>query len=394
MTVGNVFKILVTDETVTYRRILNNLVSEIEGVRVVGTAPNDKVTLLKIEINEPDLVLLDVFLPETDGLDVLRRIKAQYPDVEVIMLSAQDRETAQITMQALENGALDFLSKPHHGSEAGIQELKRSISRLIQMAKSRKYSVQIKRLSPETETPPPIPAPLPPKPSVVGPKPAFPKRVEPKRIGKEEILTPASAPPKTARIDVVAIGVSTGGPNALQEIIPNLEGSLPVPILAVQHMPPMFTASLAARLDQISRIRVVEGRDGEWVRPGIMYIAPGGRHMTVRKEGANRVTIGLNDDPPVNSCRPAVDNLFLSIADVYGGNVLSVILTGMGNDGAVGVSALFDKGGYSYVQDRESSVVWGMPGAAVDANRVDAIVPLDRIAAKITGMVKKCTTPF
>jgi two-component system chemotaxis response regulator CheB len=191
------------------------------------------------------------------------------------------------------------------------------------------------------------------------------------------------------RIDLVAIGVSTGGPNALQEVVPQLPQDFPLPILTVQHMPPMFTASLAARLDAISAIRVVEGSDGEPIDRGTLYIAPGGRHMVVRRNADNRRVLGLTDSPPVNSCRPAVDVLLRSLAMMYGGHVLTVILTGMGSDGLAGGTAVRRKGGYAIVQDEKTSVIWGMPGAVAEADQADEIVPLSRMAARITEIVEK-----
>ena len=184
------------------------------------------------------------------------------------------------------------------------------------------------------------------------------------------------------KIEVIGLGVSTGGPNALQKLIPMLGKNLRVPILAVQHMPPMFTASLAERLNKDSKIEVVEAKEDETVIPGKMYIAPGGFHMVVRK-GHSSNSVGIIDTPPVNSCRPSVDVLFRSMAMVYGGNMLTVVLTGMGNDGAAGVSAIRRKGGYSIVQDEMTSVVWGMPQAVYEANDADEVLPLEKISERI-----------
>jgi two-component system chemotaxis response regulator CheB len=190
-------------------------------------------------------------------------------------------------------------------------------------------------------------------------------------------------------VDVIAIGVSTGGPNALQEIVPRLAADFPAPLLVVQHMPRMFTASLAERLDMASAIRVREGAEGAALRPGVMHLAPGGRHMVARRNAAGAAVVGLTDSPPVNSCRPAVDVLLRSLSLVFEGRVLSVILTGMGNDGLAGVTALARRGGYAIVQDRATSVVWGMPGALVEAGRADEVLPLDQIADRLTQIVSR-----
>ncbi len=378
-------KILVVDDTVTDRQILSKIIAGIENAELAGIAPNGRIALSKIAMKQPDLVLLDVCMPEMDGLETLSRIKAAYPHIDVVMISGIDQETAQTTVKALESGALDFVPKPTGPSPIqNMETLRVALSRLVSMARTRKYSRQARGLMPGTLQAP-LPAPRSPAP-VAHPAPLAP--VAPLRPPVRS--APARRIARTpGRIDVVALGVSTGGPNALQELIPLLPGDLSVPILTVQHMPTMFTASLAARLDSVSAIRVVEAQDDDVIRDGTIYIAPGGRHMVVRRDRRSLNVIGLVDSPPVNSCRPSVDVLFRSVAMVYGGHVLTVILTGMGNDGMAGVAAIRRKGGYSLVQDEKTSVIWGMPGAIVEAELADEIVPLPKLAERITRVVQK-----
>ncbi len=360
-------KVLVVDDTIVYRQILSNLVSGINDVELAGTAPNGKIALSKIGLSPPDLVLLDVSMPVMDGIETLKAIRRDYPAIDVIMISGADVGNADMTMKALNLGALDFIPKPKSASpEESVSVLKSSLTPLMSLVKTRKYSRRTRDAA--TADAPPMPT-----------APVTPAAVPAAR--------PAPVPVKPSkrpvpRIDAVGIGVSTGGPNALQQVIPLIGAELGVPILAVQHMPPTFTASLAERLDRDSRISVVEGKEGEIPKNGVMYIAPGGYHMVVRKAGANPV-IGITTSPPVNSCRPSVDVLFRSMAMVYGGNILTVVLTGMGNDGAAGVGAIRRKGGYSVVQDEKTSVVWGMPQAVFVANEADEVLPLDRIAKRI-----------
>ncbi len=378
-------KILVVDDTVTDRQILSKIIAGMDNAELAGIAPNGRIALSKIAIKQPDLVLLDVFMPEMDGLETLARIKAAYPHIDVVMISGIDQETAQITVKALESGALDFVPKPRGPSpDQNMETLRVVLSRLISMARTRKYSRQVQGLAPATVSArgvTPLTAPvIQSRPPVVLPSPST-MAVRPAPV-RQVARTPG-------RIDVVALGVSTGGPNALQELIPLLTEDFEVPILAVQHMPTMFTASLAARLDSVSAIRVVEAQEGDLIRSGTLYIAPGGRHMVVRRDRRNRKVVGLVDSPPVNSCRPSVDVLFRSVAMVYGGHVLTVILTGMGNDGLAGVAAIRRKGGYSLVQDEKTSVIWGMPGAVVEAEQADEIVPLPKLAERISRLVQK-----
>ena len=195
--------------------------------------------------------------------------------------------------------------------------------------------------------------------------------------------------PVPERIDVVGIGVSTGGPNALAELIPRLPADFPVPILLVQHMPPMFTASLAEHLDQKSQVSVREARDGEPVLPGGVYIAPGGRHMVVRRLPDGALIVGLNDNPPENSCRPSVDVLFRSLAAQFEGNLLAVVMTGMGSDGCEGVRAMKRRGCRVLTQSEASCIVYGMPLAVDEADLSDEQVPLDRLADRITRLARK-----
>jgi len=371
-------RILVVDDTIVYRQILSNIVSDLKNVELAGTAPNGMVALSKIKLSLPDAVLLDVSMPVLDGIETLKRIKKEYPEIDVIMVSGMSADNADLTMKALDLGALDFIPKPREVSlEENAEFLKSQLAPLMSLVRTRKISRQTRRISRDgTGSEVSVAAPPPPVRGTAVAEPVEREIPEP-RVKR-----------KAGKIDVIALGVSTGGPNALQQIIPKLDGSLRVPILAVQHMPPMFTASLAERLNRDSEITVVEGKDGERVEAGTMYIAPGGHHMVVRKARQGEVVLGIVDSPPVNSCRPAVDVLFRSIAMVYGGNVLTVILTGMGNDGAAGVAAIRRKGGYSIVQDEATSVVWGMPQAVVAANEMDEILSLDRIAERIMEITR------
>lgn len=365
-------KVLIVDDAVIYRQILTRIVSGFDGVELTGTAPNGRIALGKVALNPPDLVLLDAFMPELDGLETLKALKADYPQVDVVMLSGMDHATASLTVKALEAGALDFIPKPRKSEAAdNVAELRGALSRLIPVARSHKYARQVQSLSKSSST----------RPVALAARSA-PEPVPP--------ASPAPAPrSRFGRIDVVAIGVSTGGPHALQEIVPRLAADFPLPILAVQHMPPMFTASLAERLNAVSAIQVREGENGEFVRPGVMYLARGGRHMVARRTPDGKVALGLTDTPPVNSCRPSVDVLLRSLGMAYDGRVLSVILTGMGNDGLAGVAALARRGGYTLAQDRATSVVWGMPGAVVEAGKADEVVPLALIAERIFRLVSR-----
>ncbi len=354
-------KVLVVDDMVTQRNILAKAMSEVQGIELIGSAPNGRIALAKIGIRQPDLVLTDMFMPEMDGLETLTQIKSKYPNIEVIMLTAINHQMAELTIKALDAGALDFILKPTgKTADESIRQLRTELSRLILLVRARKYARQIRGISVKgTES------------------------VRPSVISDPECFSFQKSGRNIPKIEVVVIGVSTGGPNALQEIIPKLPENFPLPILTVQNMPPMFTASLASRLNQLSDIRVKEAQDGDKIEKGVMYIAPGGHHLVVRKDSLGMKMIGIVDSPPVHSCRPAADVLFRSVAIAYGGKALSVVLTGMGSDGTVGVAAIRRKGGYSIVQDAKTSVIWGMPGSVVDAGEADEIISLDCIASKI-----------
>ncbi|MBF0100017.1 MAG: chemotaxis-specific protein-glutamate methyltransferase CheB [Desulfobacterales bacterium] len=382
-------KVLVVDDSVTYRQILSSVVNSIKGAELIGTAPNGKICLAKIELTKPDIVLLDVDMPVMNGLATLNIIKKDYPQIEVIMISGINSETASRTINALRAGALDFISKPKTTSiEDSVSELRSLLVTLFSIATSRKYTRRIQQNSNLSEriiekNEKPFQTRIQEEPRLLS------TPVESRDLSSSASLFKPQIIRRPARVDVVAIGVSTGGPNALMEIIPKLEAPFPVPILTVQHMPPLFTASLAEQISKMSAINVVEGADDQEIESGIMYIAPGGHHMLVRAGKDGKKRLGLSDTPPVNSCRPAVDVLFRSIALNYGANVLSVILTGMGNDGLAGVIEIRRKGGYSLVQDEKSSLIWGMPGAVSQANEADEVIGLANIAQRIMQLVRK-----
>jgi len=363
----HISKILVVDDTAVYRRILSDVVGELDNAELAGTAPNGNIALKKVEALQPDLVLLDLEMPELDGLETLKIIRRKWPEIGVIVISGVNSAGADKTIKALQAGALDFIPKPTGtGTEEGIKVLRKKIGPLLTLFTTRRFTSAV--IAATTRPPQPTAAPAPPRPQ------------PPKR----------AIAPVPSRFRMLAIGSSTGGPEALGQIIPHLPADLGVPILLVQHMPPVFTASLAENLNRRSALTVKEAQNGEWVFPDVVYIAPGGRHMVLRRSDDNEgYVIGINDNPPVKSCRPSVDVLFRSIAVHHGGGVLAVMLTGMGDDGADGVGALKREGCRCLSQTEKTCVVYGMPRAIDEAGYADESIDLPDIAARIKALFNK-----
>ncbi|MFP4311641.1 MAG: chemotaxis response regulator protein-glutamate methylesterase [Nitriliruptoraceae bacterium] len=356
-------RVLVVDDAVVVRRIVTTVLSEEPGLEVVGTAPNGRIALQKIEQLNPDLVTLDVEMPVMDGLETLKELRKRYPRLPVIMFSTLTERGAAVTMEALMSGANEYVTKP-----ANVGSVTEAMERIREELVPKIAALTGKPLpSRPGATGRPIPA----RPSTPVPPPA------PRRRGSAQIEMPVQA---------VVIGVSTGGPNALAELVPALPAGLAVPVLIVQHMPPMFTRLLAERLDHSAALHVREAGDNEPVRAGDVLLAPGGKHLEVQRRGP-QVYTKLTEGPLENSCRPAADVLFRTASAVYGAGLLGVVLTGMGYDARRGTQHVRDVGGHVLAQDQATSVVWGMPGAAVEAGTVDAVLPLGELAGEIARRV-------
>jgi two-component system chemotaxis response regulator CheB len=348
--------VLVVDDSRIYRRLLVEVVSAFPGAQVAGEAADGVEALAALDRGHVDLVLLDVEMPNMDGLETLREIARRHPRTGVVMVAGANRRAADTTMKALELGAIEFIPKPQ---TLGYDESRRALTQALS------FVLECVRLGVA-------------RPASSPSQPASPAAAEPARRTCR----------RTAPRDValVLIGASTGGPRALSQIVPFLDPGLAAPVLIVQHMPEGFTRSLAEQLDKKSRLEVREARDGDPVVAGCALIAPGGRHMVVRAADGGLV-IGLTDTPPVRSCRPSVDVLFSSVADVASGAVLSIVLTGMGADGTDGARALSRRGdAYTLAQDEASSVVFGMPRAVIAAGLADEVLPLEAFARRVNEL--------
>jgi two-component system, chemotaxis family, protein-glutamate methylesterase/glutaminase len=343
-------RVLVVDDSTVIRKILSDSLASDPQIEVCGTAAHGKIALAKIPQLNPDILTLDMEMPEMDGIATLVEVRKLYPKLPVIMFSTLTQRGAEATMEALAKGANDYVTKP---ANVG------SVTAAMQSVREQMIP-RIKAFCPWS-TPTPTPA------FVPAPRPAT--------VGKSANSTPK-------RIDAVVIGCSTGGPNALQSVITKIPTTFPVPILIVQHMPPVFTKHLAERLNQLSALNVVEASQGDTIGAGGVWIAPGDYHMQLGRAGT-AIRVNLDQGTPENSCRPAVDVLFRSAANLFGGNILSVVLTGMGQDGMRGCETIRHAGGHVLVQDQETSVVWGMPGAVTRAGLADTTLPLARIADEI-----------
>lgn len=362
---GNGLTVMVVDDTTVYRMIMRTVVESIAGAKVTGFAANGELAMQKLARAAVDVVLLDVEMPVMDGFTTLKHITRLYPDTVVIMVSGTSHANANIVVECLNAGALDFVTKPLSDNvQDSKDDLRRDLAPILEEVARKKEQngrVATAAASPRSAaTPQARPAPSPP-PRISG------------GAGRSGRFCP----------ELVLIGSSTGGPSALGSVLGGIGRALPVPILIVQHMPPLFTNSLAAQLSRSSGLPVRESQDGQEIKPGSVTLAAGGKHIALRKAGTTLI-VSHNDGPKVNGCRPAVDVLFMSVMASFPGPVLTVILTGMGRDGANGVQALKRAGKtFCITQNQATCVVYGMPRAAEELGLSDESLPLDRIGGRI-----------
>ena len=349
--------VLVVDDSAFMRKVVGELVEDSEEFRVVGTARNGLHALEQIHALDPDIVTLDIEMPELDGLQALGYIMSETPR-PVVMLSAAASESGDDpVIRALELGAVDFVRKPSGPISLDLESVR---GRLLDALRA----------------------------CVTASVRAVPMLARPRvhaSAAAPGVATEAAA--VTGAVYAVAIAASTGGPRALAEVVPSLPARLGAAVLVVQHMPRGFTRSLANRLSLLSALPVAEGRAGEPVLHDRVYVAPGGVHMRVQRGPEGQPVIALDDSPPVWGVRPAADPLFRSVAQVFGAGSVGAVLTGMGRDGAEGLRAIRDSGGLGVVQDRDSSVIYGMPQAALQTAGADRIVPIGRVGAAIADLV-------
>ncbi len=353
-------RVLIADDSIVVRRAVSDALKTDESIEVVGTAVNGEIALAMVKELKPDVLILDIEMPVCNGFEVLEAIRSKRLIVRVIMFSTLTERGAMQTIKALSLGANDYVSKPSTDSrntnyldqvQAIAQEL---IPKIKQFHKRSSISSSI-----------------------------------PKRIKISRPVPAKAAPAYTSRSEkphIVSIGISTGGPEALSQMLPNLSSAFPVPIVIVQHMPPLFTKLLAKRLDTISKIDVFEAEEGMSLKAGAAYLAPGDFHLVVKKKGAD-IVLSVNKNPPENSCRPSADVLFRSIAEVYGSRALGVIMTGMGKDGLQGLRLMRQRGAAIFAQDEASSVVWGMPSGVVHEGLADKVLPLNQLGESISQSV-------
>ncbi|MFC0080878.1 chemotaxis response regulator protein-glutamate methylesterase [Aciditerrimonas ferrireducens] len=359
-------RVVLVDDSALVRRLVGGVLRTEDDLVVAGTLVDGQQAVEQVPELQPDVVVLDVEMPRLDGLETLAALHQSCPGLPVVMYSSLTERGAAVTLEALARGAVDYATKPSATTSREEAEacLRRDLLPLVRLwgriGRARRVGERVASRGLEVGQPAP-----------------------PRQVSEPPLATRVRRP---ARPEVVLVGVSTGGPSALAELLPSLPAGLGVPVLVVQHMPAIFTRLLAERLDRSAPLRVREALDGEPLEPGTVLVAPGGRHLAVERRGGQVVAACL-DDPPEHFCRPAVDVLFRTAAAVYGPGVLAVVLTGMGNDGLAGAQAIVRAGGAVLAQDEASSVVWGMPGAVARAGLAEAVLPLAELAPAIAARV-------
>ncbi len=383
--------VLVVDDSALMRNLISRIINSVPDLTVCGTAMNGAFALQKIPRLNPDILVLDIEMPEMNGIEFLTERRERGITVPVIILSSMAKSGAQITMDALSLGASDFLMKPSGSISEDIHTVG---DQLIGMVRA--YGAEYRRR--QGGAPPTISDKH--KPTHDGAVPGKSLDVETTQQGTTSSTAPTSVAP--ARIvpekikpeaapgvlEIIAIGVSTGGPNALRKVLADIDADLNLPIIVVQHMPPGFTTEFAKSLNRLSPLEVKEAEEGDLIKPGRVLIAPGNKHITVEKKRL-AATAHLNDDPPRNGHRPSADVLFASVAEHYGNRSLAVIMTGMGRDGAEELGTIYRKGGITLGQDEASSIVYGMPRVAFERGFVGRQVSLDDMAKTINQIAQE-----
>ena len=372
----NAIRALVVDDSALMRNLVSRILNEAADIEVVGTAMNGRFALQKIERLDPDVVVLDIEMPEMNGLEFLEERRKRHIEVPVVILSSVAQRGARVTMDALSLGASDFILKPSGPVSADIHKVG---DQLIETVRSygRKHRNRRGR------TPPPRPV----APEDVGPQPDRTTATVIERARSEPAgpVTPEAEP---GDMQLIAIGISTGGPNALRKLFAEIDGSIGVPIVIVQHMPAGFTTEFARSLDRICPLEVKEAQDGDLLQPGRVLVAPGNRHLTVERKSLSGVA-HVTEGEARNGHRPSVDVLFESVAAAYGNHALAVIMTGMGRDGAYELGSIRRRGGITVGQDEATSVVYGMPKVAHELGHVEHQLPLHEIASKLSEIVRR-----
>ena len=370
-------RILIVDDAVVVRRMLTDILDSDPELEVVGTAANGKIALNKLPQVKPDVMILDLDMPEMNGLETLAAVRKINSTLPIIAFSTMTERGASKTLEALSRGATDYVTKPStmRGARSAVDTIREELVPKVKAFGRR-------RRTPGQPTARPVQhRPVVPRPVVPVKRPIVP------RAGSNKGANVGGGGSGINKYSVLAIGTSTGGPNALANLLPRLPANFPVPIVIVQHMPPIFTRILAERLTTSSHLKVVEASMGAVLQPGNAYIAPGDYHMTVAKGSQTTVVTKTNQNPPEHSCRPAVDVLFRSVAEVYKDKVLAVILTGMGRDGALGCAKIKQSGGGILAQDEASSVVWGMPGLVAKQGLAEKVLSIEGLADEITKRI-------
>ena len=355
-------RVLIVDDSAFMRKVIGDMLSAEPDIEVVARARNGDEAMRRLLELSPDVVTLDVEMPGKNGLDVLREIMAEKP-VPVVMVSSLTKHGADVTMQALAAGAVEFVTKPSGSISLDMEKVRDELCQKVRVASS----AAIRNAAA--------------KPRVSAPVDLL-KKSEPKQD------LPVQRRDLKKRMEMLVIASSTGGPVALLEVIPALPADFPLPILIVQHMPPGFTASFAQRLNERSKLKVFEACDGLPIRRGTAIIAPGGYHLVVERK-LTEIVCRLTETPPVRSVRPAADVLFSSVAEIVGGQVIALVLTGMGKDGTDGSRALREKGAYVMAESKETCVIYGMPASVIDAGLVDEVLPLYSIASGLVRVARQ-----